>query len=284
MPKTELTENSAPIEQNISPFIELLNDREIEAVIFDLDSTLIDTDRYFHEAQTNAIYELQNCLREDTQVDERIFRKLVGEIFKRDGSRPRLINELLFEVSTQYCLRNDTILSHEDELERTLDNNFINFYKTSPEIYDSTVALLYELSKAGKKIGIHTHGQEDWSLIKINMIKEKYFEKYNEDLNIDAIHITPFEHKKDAENWDIVAQKIKVELSKILVVGDNIEADMKEALLAGYTNLIHIKANRKDILGEIVRTLKKFRPNLDLLAFSIDNIKDLFTLDTGSRI
>lgn len=284
MPETELTGNSAPIEKNLSPFIELLDERGIEAVIFDLDSTLIDTDKYFYDAQSIAIHELQACVGEENLIDDNTFRKLVGEIFKRDGSKPCLINNLLLDVSREYCLRNNILLNNEDELRITLNENFKEFYKNSPEIFDSTVDLLHEISNAGKKIGIHTHGQEDWSLIKINMIKEKYFEKYKEELNIDTIHITPFEHKKDDKNWTIAAEKIGVEVSKILAIGDNIDADIKEALLAGYTNLIHVKGNEKSVLEKIAKTLKVYRPDLDLFAFSIDNIRDLFSFNAGSRI
>ena len=255
--------------------IDILEKRDLDGVIFDLDSTLIDTDQYYIDSQKKASKDLSKHLNLNHEVEYLDYRNIIKESFYKNNSKPQLITEQLYNGSIEYCLKNNIEFKDRESLKQLLEKDFAYFYTTSPEMFPKTIELLHTISKAGKKIGIHTHGQEDWSLLKIENIKRKYLQEYKEELNIDAIHITPFESKKDTDNWVRVGEKIKLNLTKILVVGDNIDADIVSALEAGYTNLVHIKKNRPDKLATIITTLKEFRLQLDLFGISVESIKDL---------
>lgn len=268
----KLSKNNS-VEQKMTNIIDILEKRDLDGVIFDLDSTLIDTDQYYIDSQKKASKDLSKHL--NLRVEYLDYRNIIKESFYKNNSKPQLITDQLYNGSIEYCLRNNIEFKERETFKQLLEKDFDYFYTTSPEIFPKTIELLHTISKAGKRIGIHTHGQEEWSLLKIKNLKEKYFKEYKEELKIDAIHITPFESKKDTDNWIRVGDKIKLELTKILVIGDNIDADIVSALEAGYTNLVHIKRNRPDNLASIIKTFQDLRPDVNLFAISVENIKDL---------
>jgi FMN phosphatase YigB (HAD superfamily) len=219
--------------------------RNLQSIIFDLDSTLLDTNPHFlnkiEQASIRLVKELFS--KEDSHQQNNRVKELLelAHTTYKQLANPVLINELTLKAVRIYADQEGIEYSKEKDLkiESLLNNFYKDFYNTSPELYPGTLKILNTVQKMHIPFGIYSHAQKNWTDIKVEYIKEKYIHCFNEKIEI-PYFTTLIEDKKDKEGWIEAAKYFGFKLETTLVVGDSWTSDIQPAIEAGYKNLIHI--------------------------------------------
>lgn len=217
--------------------IDLLKHNDIKNVLFDMDSTLVDTDPYFEKNMKSVI---EKIIYIDTNTNDVVINyvfSLAKEIFKEVG-KPMLVDQLVNQAITKYYDENN--IQYDSTILKTeIEKLFENFYTVSPEVFPSTLELLKKLKDNDIKIGVYSHAQYEWTGIKIRKIKEKYIQKYMEEIDI-PYTTTDISQSKDADGWGEAGKRLNFNISETLVIGDSWSSDILPAISAGYRFLVHL--------------------------------------------
>ena len=235
---------------------------ELESVIFDLDSTLVDTGKYYRDwmkDSTRAFLEESGIEYEETDIHQ-IY--MYGVQIHRDAGQPLLITSYVIGGIIQYLKERG-----REDIEKVtpyIEQYLSEFYKNSPEIEDGTLEVLYELKQKGIIFGIYSHAQQDWTEIKIRKIQLEYFDRYHEEIEI-PFFTTAIDMKKDCQGWIDASNFFGFNLEKTLVVGDSMNSDIEPAKEAGCTNLVHISINEQYSNDKMVTGIKGIKQLLEHL-------------------
>lgn len=233
-------------------------ENNIKSVLFDMDSTLVDTNKYFRDEMVAAsliavkALHYQESKYRQLQIAKNIY-SLSVEIHRSLGY------PLLVDVSTKlgidrYVEENKMEFIEKSWVYRMINDFFSDFYTASPNVFPGTVGILHRIEQTGTPIGIYSHAQNGWTEKKIENIKSEYFKEYGTDINL-PYFTTSLENKKDSEGWKQASQYLNFNLENTLVVGDNFKADILSAFGAGCKNLIHISSENYDYkdVGDVYR-------------------------------
>lgn len=251
MQNTEFENNSAPNE--LPSFLSSLDLESFDNVSLDFDNTISATKLYYILEYIRLAKELiiprlfPEGLTEEQEEDfVNGYVKSAFDAYKR-ANRPLEIAEQCSEGLRRYL--EDLGYEGEDNfVEEVFDNIlpfFNDFYKKAPEIYENQLVILKFFKDNGKRIGIHSHAQREWTEIKVQYLKDKFFEKYGEEIEI-LITTTDIEDKKDSESWKRSGEKMNFDPKRTLVIGDNWNDDIKASIQAGYYKQVwihHYKGN-----------------------------------------
>ncbi|HBB64719.1 hypothetical protein A3K02_01985 [candidate division WS6 bacterium RIFOXYD1_FULL_33_8] len=220
-------------------------ENNIHSVLFDMDSTLVDTSKYFKDEMVAAsllavrAIPIKKSKYGQLQIAKEMYSHSV-EIHRTLGY------PLLVDVSTKlgidkYIELNKIEFKEKKWVYEMIYDFFKDFYNVSPNIFPGTVEILHRINETGTPIGIYSHAQNEWTQKKVENIKSKYFEKYETDIEL-PYFTTSLENQKDSEGWKQASQYLSFNLENTLVVGDNFKADILPAINAGCKNLIHISS------------------------------------------
>lgn len=222
---------------------DILLEKDIKSICFDLDNTLLDTDNYYVKIKNAVFKDFVDTYFDENEREEKL-KKLEEAASSRykyrhqHGLKPPLIFEECYVTITDSF----PDLS-DDRLEEIIHKHTDNFYKLSPEIYPNAVKLLDFLAETDSISHIFgaTDAQEDWSRIKVQYIlsktKLKDFLYYSTDLKI----------RKDPKWWLSIFADHGTNPENIMVVGDNYYADVYSSLLAGVKHAIWINKYGKSL-------------------------------------
>ncbi len=230
----ELENNSAP------SFIKFLNDRDIEAVAFDIDNTLIATSEYYDVIWSNVGIEVAKHIGTDKPLDlvGEEYREVLSERYKKRNRKPEDIVEQVVGGLEEY-------FGYITDDMRTVAANYLqHFYTTCPTPYDESYVILKMLNDYNKKIVFCSHAQECWTKIKADFLG-KGIEK---DIPYLAVDI---DGDKNAQSWINSASLIDTHISKTLVIGDTLTADILPAIEAGCKHVIWIDKKGKGLPEDI---------------------------------
>lgn len=214
---------------------------EIQYVVFDADDTLFDTGPYYREAML-AMGEMSSLLISPKlsakHEAERIFQRGV-EIHKQ-VQRPMLLNLLLGQAiesiyGTNYPNRN--------HVENYLKHRVEQFYKQSPRILPGVLPVLEMLDSRGIQIGIHSHAQEEWTEIKVEYLRNRFFDAYGREITV-PYYTTSIDSQKNEYGWKDAINYFGFTVQNTLVVGDNLRDDILAAHTIGVPNLVLISGSR----------------------------------------
>jgi FMN phosphatase YigB (HAD superfamily) len=270
MNQIEKDKTSAP------PFIELLDEEEIEEVIFDLDGTLLKTDEHFDELKERLGIELSAHFESISPhyflCDEitRQIAKQMTELYYENNRHPVLLDELYMQALVRYF----EYIGQEqltDQMKEIIKDYAQECYSNSPEACEGVVEILKVIEDSGRGILFHSHAQDSWT-----GIKAEYLFKSAELGNIGYL-ATPIDQKKDLKSWLKAIAMTKSKPEHILTVGDNFQADVLPSIQAGCKNVVWI--NRLD---------KKFPKDFQLPKgvnlYVIEDISQLRLLTVNSRV
>jgi len=231
----ELENNSAP---SLKDFIEKNN---IQGIGFDLDSTLIDTTGYFDMALIMTGMAVAERM-ESTVVNEEIaieIRNIAREIYLENGNKPILLTELFHKAisryrSEEFALETDSVVS--DVL------SFV--YINSPDLYPETEKVLRYLKSLDFPVVVHSHSQQEWMNVKMNMIKEKT------GIKLPSL-ATDINGEKDSQSWKDATSLLGLDISEMLIVGDSLTSDILPALEAGCKHVVWLNHLGKELPEEL---------------------------------
>lgn len=223
-------------------------DKNIKYVLFDMDSTLVDTSTYFTEEMIKVISKSICIIFPDIDEDKRNeisneIREICRSIHRANGV-PMLVYELTYKGILKYFNQNKIKYNQKRKVKIFIKEQYFNFYLTSPYLYPSTLSVLNEISNCEIPIFVYSHAQTEWTQIKIDEIRKEYTKRYNKDINI-PFFTTDIKDTKDRTGWGNAAKYHNINIKETLVVGDSISSDILPAIEAGYINLIYITNNKE---------------------------------------
>jgi FMN phosphatase YigB (HAD superfamily) len=261
--------------EHSAPFLEYLQQREIKAVAFDIDNTVLDTARQFHEIQYALGLEMADELPVGIQAHfyEEISRQIENEVYAayyRNKRKPVLIGEQYEQAVLTYLKYLD--LGEVTEKMRQIIMYYQDIhYKSSPRVYSFTKEILELILSSGREIVFNSHAQDDWTQIKI-----QYIASLIEERDTFPYVAVPIDENKDTESWLEAYSKVETEPQNTLTVGDNFNADIIPAIVAGCKSVVWINPRGYELPEDFI-----LPEDVDL--FIIENIRELRDLDINSR-
>jgi putative hydrolase of the HAD superfamily len=188
---------------------EILSSQKIDAVLFDLDDTLIFTSEIFYQCQT----QFSTVVCEQTGLDpEELFKTLSRIDFEelKCGVSPQRWPSVLEKTAKCYPEAEKAILGNLALIE--------NIYDVVPRMKPGSKTFLDTLGDIGIKRGLITHANVDWTYRKLEATGlVDYFE---------AIVIADENGSKTKKDWKTAMELLAVEPENCLIIGDSIVSDM----------------------------------------------------------
>ena len=204
----------------------------IKAVLFDLDGTLLDRDQSlqrFVNDQYERLYEFLSHIPKEQYVSRFIQLDKRGYVWK-DKVYQQLIDEFTITSVTWEALLQDYL------------NEFKHHCVGFPHIHE----MLEGLKKNGFALGMITNGYGQFQMDNINALNiEKYF---------DVILVSEWERikKPDPQIFINALQKLYVEPSESIFIGDHPENDVKAAQNVGMKGIWKKDAEWNDVQADAV--------------------------------
>ncbi len=183
----------------------------VEAVLFDLDDTLIYTSEIFRMAMADYAIAVSNELGLDGYENVLDKLKVINdEAYREFGVRPDRWQEVAKRLAEVVGDDKEVCVQRVDVL--------MSIYTTTPRVRPSVRGVLQELAKGGIKVGLVTHAAEDWTKRKLQTTGlDRYF--------VETM-IVPVEGSKTAEHWRLALVGMEVSPEHAVVVGDNLKGDV----------------------------------------------------------
>ncbi|KUK66955.1 MAG: HAD-like domain [candidate division WS6 bacterium 36_33] len=267
--------NQIEFEKNSAPLLEYLEQREIKAVAFDVDNTVLDTGGQFHE----TLYALGLEISQELPVEiapyyyEEISRQLENEIYAvyyKNKRKPVLIGKQYEQALENYLNE----LSLGDITERMRERIMFyqeRHYTNPPKVYPSTKEILELILSSGREVVFNSHAQDDWTEMKI-----QYIASFIDEIDTFPYISVPITENKDTESWLRAYSKVDTKPENTLTVGDNFNADIVPAIEAGCKTVAWINSRGYEFPEGFIL------PE-DVHLFIIENIGELRNLNINSR-
>lgn len=190
---------------------ERLQELEIEAVLFDLDDTLIYTSEIFSRYMLEYAQVVAEKMGVETNEVLTALRAINDEEYKKMGVNPKRWAVVVEKLARQ--------LGHEKR--EILENLSIlmKIYATEPRMRLGVGCLLETIKESGVKVVLVTHANVEWTYFKLD--KLGLWEYFDEVIIVDENG-----HKK-SEDWKRGMDRVEVAAKKCLVVGDNLGGDIQ---------------------------------------------------------
>jgi FMN phosphatase YigB (HAD superfamily) len=219
-------------------FVKYLDSKDIEAVVFDVDNTLLATSDYYYFHTTQLSKKLYKKVAKNQDLDEfiEIVDQFLNDLYiQRRYSQPVLIHIWYTDALNEYLNGNIP-----DELKDEVEEYFKDFYSIVPTPYEVAVDVLNTVVNSSRKIALHSHAQEDWT-----KMKAKYLSKL---IDYDIPYLaTPIDIEKDSRSWLKAFNLIKSNPKNTLVIGDSFRSDILPSIEAGSRYLTWIDRYEKEL-------------------------------------
>ena len=267
--------NQIEFEKNSAPLLEYLQLRNIDAVAFDIDNTVLDTGGQFHE----TLYVLGLEISQELPVEiaphyyEEISRQIENEVYAvyyKNKRKPVLIGKQYEEGLDNY-LKELNLGNITDRMRERIMFYQEKHYTKSPKAYPSTKEIIELILSSGREVVFNSHAQDDWTEKKI-----QYIASLIDGIDTFPYVAVPINENKDTESWLHAYSKVDSEPENVLTVGDNFNADIIPAIEAGCKTVVWINPRRSELPEDFIL------PE-DIHLFIIENIEELKNLDINSR-
>lgn len=240
-------------EKRIARITDFFDQEEIYSVVFDLDATLLDTNRYYQEHLLSAGNKFTEALDFTKYPEEGIGRDVYNEameIYKKI-KKPSNVNLLTLKAIQEYAKkigREDLYNEKINSIIDTLDDHFRLFYHKSPEVFSDTPHIIDIVLRTGREVYIHSIGDWSWTEIKVMKIESAYrqYRKKFLENTILPFYATDINAKKDVNAWEHAARYLGFSPFHSLIVGDNYESDIEPAIALSCRHIVHIDKTEYD--------------------------------------
>jgi FMN phosphatase YigB (HAD superfamily) len=204
--------------------IKYLDSKSIEAVVFDIDNTLLQTFAYYDYHTKALSKKLHPVVASEIGINE--FVEIIDQILSdsytsRKWAQPILVDFWYIDALSEYLEGAIT-----QELKDEVEEYFKDFYNVVPVPYDTTPNVLKTVIDSNRKIALHSHAQEDWTRMKAEYLSEIV------DYDIPYL-ATPIDVHKDKESWLKAFNLIDSKAKDTLVIGDSFVSDILPSIEAG---------------------------------------------------
>ncbi len=231
-------ENTLDIVERVSNYFEK---EGIESVVFDLDSTLVDTDPYFKEkiiVGGNLISWELNIYGNGLGGD--IYRNAVQ--IHKESNHPIAVDTITLSALERYIKENgleEIYNERKESIGILVRRYFKDFYNNSPKLFTNTLKVLNTLANTNRDISVYSHAQMGWTEVKVKEIEKQYMKRYGSEIEI-PFYSTDMNSTKDEIGWRYAQRNLHFDFTKSLIVGDNYYADILPSYNLGCRNLVYI--------------------------------------------
>lgn len=192
---------------------EKLKQLGIEAVLFDLDDTLIYTGEMFNKYMLEYAEVVSEKIGMEVAEFMKALHKVNNETYKKLGVNPKKWEVVVESLSLELGKGRAEILENIDIL--------MQIYTTVPRLRTGVRSLLEIFKASGVKVGLVTHANVEWTEFKLEELNLwDYFE---------SVTIVDENGHKKSEDWKRGMDSLGVEPEKCLVVGDSLNGDIQPA-------------------------------------------------------
>jgi FMN phosphatase YigB (HAD superfamily) len=268
--------NQIEFEKDSAPLLEYLQQRNIQAVAFDIDNTVLDTRAQFHK----TLYGLGLEISQELPVEiapcysEEISRQIENEVYAvyyKNKRKPVLIGKQ-YEVALTNYLNELNLGDITEEMREVITFYQERHYKNSPKAYSSVKETLELILSSGREVVFNSHAQDDWTQLKI-----QYIASLVDGIDTFPYVAVPIDDSKSPESWLQAYSKVNTKPENTMTVGDNFYADIIPAIEAGCKSVVWINSGGY-LLPEDFALLE------DVDLFIIENIEELKNLSPDSII
>ncbi|MBW2999209.1 HAD-IA family hydrolase [Candidatus Woesearchaeota archaeon] len=218
----------------------------IKAVIFDLDDTLLDTTgQVIVKGHVKALKEMVK-LGLPISFDEAV--KLMEKLKKEKGEDIKALHKVCSELK----------FDNEEVLNIGLDI-YHNYWDDDVKLFPDTIPTLEELKQKGLKLVLVSHGRKERQNMKIDVLGIR---QYFDFVFIDG-------NNEKGKYFSEAMEKLNLNPDEIIVVGDKITAEIKEANSLGITTVRMLHGRRSKL---------KPADKLETADYEIKNIKEVLEL------
>lgn len=217
--------------------IKSLDSRGVSTVIFDVDNTLFATGEYFKQKTFQLGVEVAQNIDPEGNFEEiaRDIDRVIYEEYERSGKKPSLIVERYLLGLREYLGRDAG-----QSLSVLVREFFKDFYLNSPVPFDDTPKVLNILLNANKKVGLHSHAQDGWTKVKVDVLTDL--------IGYELPYLaTDIEKQKDSDSWLKAFELVDSKPQEVMVVGDNFESDILPPVEVGCKNATYLNRYSKNI-------------------------------------
>jgi len=190
---------------------ERLDKLGIEAVLFDLDDTLIYTSEIFIQCMQEYVSVVAEKIGVEASEIMASLESINNEEYKKMGVNPKRWVAVVEKLANE-------LGQGETEILENL-NLLMNIYSIEPRIRQGVKGILEVLRNTGVKMVLVTHANVEWTHFKLDKLGLwDYF---------DAVIIVDENGHKKSLDWKRGMDVVEVEPEKSLIVGDSLGGDIK---------------------------------------------------------
>jgi len=205
----------------------------VKAFIFDVDGTLMDTVKIFIETYEEVEVILKNIFKDKALAKEE-FLAFKEEMYAEKGKYKDILDMYVISEKFSKDLFRRGLIREEDRAR--VEKPMKDIYKKIPDIYPDALDLLKNLKTKGYRISFSTHSG-DWGKQKIEYIWNLLGSDSEELIYLSI----PLEEEKDSKSWKKIAKMLGLKCNEVVVVGDNPEADIENAVVAGINRCVFVR-------------------------------------------
>ena len=207
------------------------NKKEKKVIFFDLDDTLMNSNR----SQYNAIREFKKQYDAFKKIDDNEFantwNKIVTEVYEKYHNGLISFEELKIKrIKDLFSAYGVNIL---DEEAKEIFKEYFKIYEKNWILFEDTMTILNKL-KNKYKLAIITNGDGELQRKKINNIGIRDF--FQEITISDEVGIS----KPDKRIFELTCKKMNVTPEECIMVGDKYNADIEGGISAGVTSILSL--------------------------------------------
>lgn len=205
---------------------EWLTENGIQAVLFDFDDTLLDTNTYINEHKARYVDYIsdrlpeiphENIRRELDAADYDVFSTHSVSKGRWDGAIRLMIEK--FPGVDPAIFTDGAPHLHA-------------MYVSAPQLIPGAKDTVMNFRRAIHKIGLVTHADYGWTMLKLKRTGlEGVF---------DHVEVVDQCRNKEAGDWVRAAEALGVSPDQVLVIGDSVKGDMEAAHRAGVVHLVSL--------------------------------------------
>ncbi len=252
----------------------LLKQNNIEGILFDLDDTLISTyETMVNQWKVNSA--LMIAYLKDNYDYEIEFKKFL-DIYHKTEIEEYKSGDVSFISRFPDIVRGLSRTLEVDIKQQEFIDHFLPYiakiYDETPEPFDGALECLHSLRNF--TVLICTHSGDEWTKLKIDYLRDLYFKKFHQELNV-LTHSINLNKAKDSKEWGKAIQLTGIKASDLIAVGDSFNSDILPAIEAGIEHLVWITKNSKDKNNDVNR-IKELGKHVEIIK-NISNLNELIT-------